>query len=151
MLIRAFARLRSTRRARLLILGEGPDRADLECLIEELGLSQDIEMPGHIDNPYPFFSRAHAFVLSSRWEGLPTVLIEALGCGARVIATECPSGPREILADGRYGRLVPVGDEAAMASALEAALDGEILRPPNDSWTPYMADAVVDDYIDAFT
>ena len=151
MLIRAFARLRSTRRARLLILGEGPDRADLEGLIKELGLSEDVDLRGYTDNPYTYFAHATAFVLSSRWEGLPTVLIEALSCGASVIATECPSGPREILADGRYGRLVPVGDEAAMASALEAAVDGELIRPPDESWRPYMLDAVVDDYLQVFT
>lgn len=151
MLIRAFSRVRDERPARLLILGQGPDRAPLEALIEGLGLSEDVELHGYTDNPYAYFARATAFVLSSQWEGLPTVLIEALSCGAPVVATDCPSGPREILAGGRYGRLVPVGDMTAMAAALDTVLDGELARPPEESWRPYMLDAVVDDYIDVFT
>lgn len=151
LLIRALARLKSTRRARLLILGEGPDRSSLEALIQDLELNEDVELHGYTENPYSYFARATAFVLSSRWEGLPTVLIEALSCGAPVIATECPSGPREILADGEYGRLVPVGDEEAMASALAAAADGKIPAPPEESWRKYMLEAVVDEYIEAFT
>ena len=151
MLIRAFSRVRAKRSARLLILGEGPDRAQLEALIGELGISEDVELHGYTENPYAYFARAAAFVLSSQWEGLPTVLIEALSCGAPVVATDCPSGPREILADGRYGRLVPVGDSTAMAAALDAVLDGELGRPPEESWRPYLLDAVVDDYVDVFT
>jgi len=151
MLIKAFSEVRSTRPARLLILGEGPDRDDLQALITKLGLNEDVELHRYTDNPYSYFGRATAFVLSSRWEGLPTVLIEALSCGAPVIATECPSGPREILAEGRFGRLVPVGDVKTMTSALNAALDGEVIRPPEESWRPYVMDTVVDDYVDAFT
>ncbi|HEX6257200.1 MAG TPA: glycosyltransferase [Euzebyales bacterium] len=149
-LIDAFHRVRSTRHARLMILGEGPDRTALEAQIRRLGLDDDVELHGYTDNPYRFFARATAFVLSSRWEGLPTVLIEALSCGAPVVATDCPNGPDEILAGGRYGRLVPVGDTAAIAAGLEAALDGELSRPPEHSWRPYTVDAVVDDYLDAF-
>lgn len=149
-LIRALSRVRAKRPARLVILGDGPDRADLEALINELGLQDDVELYGYTPNPYAFFSRAAAFVLSSRWEGLPTVLIEALSCGAPVIATDCPNGPKEILADGRYGRLLPMGDVEALASAMEAALDGEIPPPPAESWRPYTLDAVVDDYLEAF-
>lgn len=151
MLIRAFSQLPSTTPARLLILGEGPDRPQLLSLIGELGLEDRIELAGHVDNPYSRFARATAFVLSSRWEGLPTVLIEALSCGAPVIATDCPSGPREILADGRFGRLLPVGDVNAMTSALAAALDGTLTRPPDESWRPYRLDAVVDDYLEVLT
>ncbi len=151
MLIRAFALVRSERPARLIILGEGPDRGDLQTLIAKLGLTADVSLHGYTDNPYAYFARAAAFVLSSRWEGLPTVLIEALSCGAPVIATDCPSGPHEILAGGRYGRLVPVGDTAVMAEALNAALDGGLGRPPEDSWRPYTLDAVIDDYLEAFT
>ena len=149
-LIRAFRNVRSTRPARLLILGEGPDRAELEALIRELDLDDDVELHGYTDNPYTYFAHGVAFVLSSRWEGLPTVLIEALSCGAPVIASDCPSGPREILAGGRYGRLVPVGDVPAMTSALNAALDGRLVRPPDESWHPYLLDRVVDAYLEAF-
>lgn len=149
-LIRAFHIVRSRRPAKLLILGDGPDRGDLQGLIQELGLGQDVELYGYTDNPYAFFSRATSFVLSSRWEGLPTVLVEALSCGAPVIATDCPNGPREILQGGRFGHLLPVGDIHEMASALEAALEGEIPVPPPESWQPYTLDAVIDDYLETF-
>lgn len=122
-LIRAFAILRRQRPARLLILGEGAARPELEQLIGELGLSSDIALLGFVTNPYAYMRRASLFVLSSHWEGLPTVLIEALACGAPVVATDCPDGPAEILAHGRYGRLVPVGDAAALAQAMHETLD----------------------------
>ena len=147
-LFAAFARVVAERPARLLVLGEGPERARLESLVDELGLKGTVELPGATDNPYAFMSRAAAFVLSSRWEGLPTVLVEALACGAPVVSTDCPSGPREILAGGSYGRLVPVGDVDALARGLIAALAGEIVRPPEESWRPYTLDRVVDDYLE---
>lgn len=149
-LIHAFHRLRSKRRAKLIILGDGPDRTELEDLISDLGLGDEVELPGHVSNPYAFFARATAFVLSSRWEGLPTVLIEAMSCGAPVIATDCPNGPREILAGGRYGRLLPMQDADALAVAMEEALEGTISAPPRESWRPYTLDAVVDAYLNAF-
>lgn len=150
-LIRAFGRVRAECDARLLILGEGPDRGGLEALVGELGLQDDVSLPGYVDNPFAFMSAATAFVLSSRWEGLPSVLIEALACGRPVIATDCPSGPREILAGGTYGRLVPVGDLDALAAALLAALAGEIQAPPPESWRPYTLEAVVDAYLELLT
>lgn len=149
-LIRAFAKVRTTRPARLVILGDGPERPELEALVEELSVGEDVDLYGYTDNPYAFFSKATAFVLSSRWEGLPTVLIEALSCGIPVVATECPNGPREILAERDYGHLLPVGDVDALAAGLELALDGEIPAPPEESWSPYTLEAVVDDYLEAF-
>lgn len=146
-LLHAFSQVRARRPARLLILGEGPERARLEALVRQLDITADVSLPGSTSNPYMYMSRATAFVLSSRWEGLPTVLIEALSCGVPVIATDCPSGPREILADGLYGALVPVGDVNALASAMDAALDGVLQRPPDRSWRPYELEAVVDDYL----
>jgi len=146
-LIRAFAQIRQTRPARLLILGEGPDRAALEALVHQLDLEDYIAMPGFVENPYAYMSRASLYVLSSRWEGLPTVLIEALYCGVPIVATDCPSGPREILADGRYGLLVAVGDEAALAQAIEAGLAGNTPHPAEESWHPYSLETVVDQYI----
>lgn len=145
-LIRAFAQVRKHRSAKLLILGEGPDRAMLETLVKELGLEQEVSLYGFVENPYVFMKRAKAFILSSRWEGLPTVLIEALFCGVPTIATDCPSGPREILAGGKYGKLIPVQDEAALAEALELALDGKIPPPGAESWQPYELEAIVDQY-----
>jgi len=146
-LLQAFSRVRATRPARLLILGEGPERSELEDLVRELGIADDVSLPGSVENPYAYLSRAVAFVLSSRWEGLPTVLIEALACGLPVIATDCPSGPKEILAGGRYGKLVRVNAVEDLAAAMEAALDGRLPRPPDESWKPYELDAVVDEFL----
>jgi len=146
-LVKAFARVRSQRKAKLLILGDGSERSNLERLVAEMSLSDDVALPGYTDNPYAYLARAAAFVLSSKWEGLPTVVVEALSCGAPVVATDCPSGPREILADGRYGQLVPVGDPTALAAALLRVLDGETIRPPDESWRPYQLEAVVDQYL----
>lgn len=121
-LVRAFARLRQKRPARLMILGEGAQRARLQQLVQDLGVSADVSLPGFVENPYRYMRRADVVVLSSRWEGLPTVLIEALACEARIVSTDCPSGPAEILEDGRWGTLVPVGDDRRLAAAMGRAL-----------------------------
>lgn len=147
-LLRAFAMLRARRTARVVILGEGPERQKLEALAAELGLADDVQLPGASPNPYAYMARAAAFVLSSRWEGLPTVLVEALRCGTPVIATDCPSGSREILADGRYGTLVAVGDASALAAAMEAALDGQLRPAAEESWKPYEQQVVVGKYLE---
>ena len=123
LLLRAFAQLRSQRPVRLLILGEGRERKRLEGLARELGIAADVALPGYVANPYAAFARAHLFALSSDSEGLPTVLIEALACGCPVVSTDCPSGPAEILARGRYGTLVPPGDAAALAQGMARTLD----------------------------
>lgn len=122
-LLRAFDRVRRRRPARLLILGEGEDRAELEQLARELECEADLSLPGFVDNPYPFMRAARLFVLSSAWEGFGNVLIEAMALGTPVIATDCPWGPAEVLDHGRFGRLVPVGDVAALAEAIEQELD----------------------------
>lgn len=130
-LIRAFACLVRERKARLLILGEGPLRGELERLRADCGLTEDgVSLPGFVDNPFAFLSRAALFVLSSRWEGFGNVLAEAMACGTPVISTDCPSGPREILEGGRWGCLVPVGDVDGLAQAMASALDTpEAQRP----------------------
>jgi glycosyltransferase involved in cell wall biosynthesis len=145
-LIRAFAQVRQTQPARLLILGEGPDRSALEALVNQLDLGDDVAMPGFVENPYAYMRRASLYVLPSRWEGLPTVLIEALYCGPPVIATDCPSGPREILADGKHGLLVPVGDVIALTQAIESGLAGRTPHPTDESWHPYSLEVIVDQY-----
>ncbi len=122
-LIRAFAVLRRQRAARLVILGEGAKRERLERLVQRLGIGDDVLLPGYVHDAPRWMARAGVFVLSSLWEGLPGVLIEALAAGCPVVAVDCPSGPREILDDGRYGTLVPVRDPAAMAAAIAGALD----------------------------
>jgi len=122
-LLRAFAATRPARGARLAILGEGPERRRLEALARRLGIDADVYLPGFVSNPATWMHRASVVVLSSGWEGFPNVLLEALAVGCPVVSTDCPSGPREILADGEYGRLVPVGDHAAMAAAILSTLE----------------------------
>ncbi len=134
--------------ARLVILGEGSLRAELEGLARTLAISDSVSMPGFSANPYPAMAAADVFVLSSRWEGSPGALIEAVACGTAAVATDCPSGPAQVLDDGRYGRLVPVGDANAMAEALDDALAGRVDRPPPESWHPYEQGRVVDSYLD---
>jgi glycosyltransferase involved in cell wall biosynthesis len=121
-LIRAFAIVRQQIPARLVILGEGPERAMLEQLVLDLGLAQDVDMPGFMESPYPFMARASVFVLSSLYEGLPNVLIEALAIGTPSVSTDCPSGPQEILEGGKYGPLVTMGDHEAVAQAVAELL-----------------------------
>jgi len=150
-LIRAFAEVRRCRDARLLILGEGPERGRLEGVIADAGLAQDVQLAGWVENVYAYLSRADAFVLSSRWEGLPTVLIEALFCAVPIVATDCPSGSSQILDGGRFGRLVPVEDVAALAAALHDAYDGKVHRAGAESWRRYELDVVVDHYLDVLT
>jgi glycosyltransferase involved in cell wall biosynthesis len=121
-LIHAFAHLTRGRRARLVVLGEGPERPRLERLIGELGLGAIVSLPGFATNPLAYMAKADVLALSSRVEGLPTVIVEALACGAPIVATNCPHGPAELLGDGTYGRLVPVGDAEAFGDALAATL-----------------------------
>ncbi|MBD2183570.1 glycosyltransferase [Planktothrix sp. FACHB-1355] len=122
-LIRAFAKVHSQRPARLIILGEGIDRPYLEALVRELGVAENVALPGFVANPYAYMARSAVFVLSSLFEGLPTVLIEAMAAGTSPVSTDCKSGPAEILENGRYGKLVPVGDTEAMAEAIISTLD----------------------------
>lgn len=121
-LIRAFAQVRTVRNCRLVILGEGELRAELEQLVASLGVQDNVQLPGFADNPFAWMSRVRLFVLSSRWEGLPNVLIQAMACGTAVVSTDCPSGPDEILEGGKWGKLVPVGDVEALAEALSENL-----------------------------
>jgi glycosyltransferase involved in cell wall biosynthesis len=122
-LLHAFAMLRRHRPVRLIIYGEGPLRTDLERLRERLGLPDCVALPGFTANPYAAMRRAAVLTLSSRYEGLPNVLIEALACGCPVVATDCPSGPAEILDHGRFGRLVKPGDAEGLCRAIETTLD----------------------------
>lgn len=117
-LIRAFALVRKKLPARLMILGEGEERQRLESLVHELGLGADVALPGFVDNPFKYMKHARVFVLSSRFEGFGLVLVEAMACGTPVIATDCPSGPAEILEGGKWGTIVPVGNVQEMASAI---------------------------------
>lgn len=122
-LIQAFDRLRRLRPCRLILLGEGQERARLRAMVRKLGIENDVYLPGFVPNPFAYMRRASVFALSSAWEGLGLVLIEALACGLGIVSTDCKWGPREILEGGRFGSLVPVGDSDALAEALSVALD----------------------------
>lgn len=122
-LLHAFARVRQARPVRLMILGEGELRPRLEALARELGVQADVALPGFQENPFTYMRRAGLFVLSSRFEGLPNALIQAMACGTPVVSTDCPSGPAEILEHGKWGRLVPVGNIEALADAMLQTLD----------------------------
>ncbi len=122
-LLRAFAEVARSRPARLVILGQGPEREGLLELAARLGIGERFDLPGFDVNPFRYMARASAFVLSSRYEGFPNVLAQAMACGAPVVSTDCRSGPSEMLEGGKWGRLVPVGDWRAMARAIEATLD----------------------------
>jgi len=143
LLLDAVAPLVRDRAARLLILGEGVQRPALERRVAELGLRAGVRLPGFVD-PYPCMARAAVYVLASDHEGLPTALIEALALGTRVVATDCPSGPREILDGGRHGRLVPTGDAPALRAAIRATLADPGPPPPASAWAAYTEDAAAD-------
>lgn len=149
--LHAVKRVLQVRPVRAVILGEGEDRAALERLRDELGLQDAVDLPGFVNNPYAEMREASAFVLSSRYEGLPTVLIEAMAAGCPVVATHCPTGPDEILEDGKYGPLAPVGDPVALANAILQVLDA----PPDRDFLReramnYHTDQVVARYRELF-
>jgi glycosyltransferase involved in cell wall biosynthesis len=149
-LLQAVARVQQQCAVRLIILGEGEQHEDLQRLVADLGIAEIVDMPGFVPNPCSYMGHATVVALSSRWEALPTVLIEAMACGTRVVSTDCPSGPSEVLAGGKYGRLVPVGDASAMASALLDAVQGKAALPPLESWKPYLIEKVAKDYLALF-
>ena len=126
-LLSAFALLRQSLNAKLLILGEGKCRGTLEAQARQLGIEANVFMPGFVKDLLPYYQHADVLVLSSTGEGFGNVIVEALEAGTPVVSTDCPSGPREILCDGQFGRLVPVGDVAALAAAV-----GKALSEPHD-------------------
>ena len=128
-LISAFSKvLKMTHNVRLVIIGEGSERARLEKIIQELNLNDRIVLLGYQENPYKFMAKADIFILSSRYEGFPNVILEAMACGLPVISTDCPSGPGEIITHGVNGLLVPVGDADKLAEAMLKLLDDKELR-----------------------
>ena len=128
LLIDAFSEVVSTQSAKLIILGEGSERTNLEKQINRLNLANYIQLPGWMDNPYSYMARCDVFVLSSKYEGLPNVLIEALQCGCNIVATDCPHGPKEILEDGKWGKLIPRNNKTALVNAILEALNAKRAR-----------------------
>ncbi len=155
-LVQAFAQVRQQRPARLMILGE-PDprepqiKPELEATIQELGMSADVALPGFVDNPYAYMSKAAVFVLSSIYEGFGNVVAEAIATGTSVVSTDCESGPAEILAHGKYGKLVPVKNVNALAHEILATLDQPtdptLLQQRAQAFT---IEAIADQYLEVF-
>ena len=148
-LLRAFARVVRSQPARLVMLGEGPERDNLLRLAEELGIAEQVDLPGFRVNPFAYMSRSRLLAHSSRYEGFPNVLVQAMACGTPVVSTDCRHGPREILEDGKWGRLAPVGDAEAMAEAIV-----ETLRDPIEPErliaraSVYSAEAAIERYME---
>ncbi len=151
-LVQAFALVRQQRPARLMILGEGEDRAKLEAQIQALGLQDDVALPGFAENPYAYMAHASVFALSSIFEGFGNVVAEAMAAGTSIVSTNCPSGPAEILEDGKYGTLVPVSDAAALAKGILTAIDHpiapDILRQRAQAFS---LDRATEQYIDVLS
>jgi glycosyltransferase involved in cell wall biosynthesis len=149
-LLRAFSLVTRARPVRLVIMGEGEERAGLEAMVRDLGLEDVVSLPGFAKNPYAYMSKAAVFVLSSAWEGFGNVLVEAMAVGTPVVATDCPNGPAEILENGKYGRLVPVGNAVALAEGILAALDGstnaEVLK--HRAKEEFSYDDIADQYLE---
>lgn len=149
-LLRAFARVR--RRAKLLILGEGPEDEALRAAAVRLGIAERLEMPGFVADPMPAMAAADVCVLSSKFEGFGNVLAEALACGTSCVSTDCPYGPSEILGKGEFGHLVPVGDVTALAAAIEAAIDTPFDPESLKQWAmQFSVSRCAAKYLDLFT
>ena len=148
-LLRAFVPVRDKQKARLLVLGEGKERSRLEALARDLGIADDVDLAGRVSNPFAYLARSSLYVLSSTYEGMPSALIEALACGCPAVSTDCPSGPSEILEDGRYGRLVRIGDVDGLASVIQDTLNAP---PPREQQRArgyeFSADRTVDGYLE---
>ena len=149
-LVEAFAIVRAQKPARLLILGDGPEKSRLRRLAEARGVEADVDLPGFVANPYPAMRAAAVLALTSRFDALPGVLIEALALGTPIVATDCPSGPAEILRGGLYGHLVPVGVPKAIAAALLRVLGGRSAgRPADPEWLdPFLEDTAMGRYVE---
>jgi glycosyltransferase involved in cell wall biosynthesis len=148
-LIQAFALLRKWQQAKLIILGEGPERQKLSALIRTLNLDDEVDLPGFVANPYPYMRQTNLLVLSSLFEGLGNVLIEALAVGTPVVATDCPGGPAEILENGRWGKLVPLGDTNALAEAMAETLNNKAVSDKTQRLKDFNIKTVTEYYKEA--
>lgn len=146
-LIRAYAESEICNTHRLVIAGEGDERRILEELAMQLGISDKIYFPGFVNNPLSWLYFSDMFILTSRFEGLPTVLIEALGCSKIIISSDCPSGPREILENGKWGALFDVGDYVQLAKLLKSEFDANISRDFTAGWIRFTSQAVASKYL----
>lgn len=147
-LIRAFAQVEPVKPCRLVILGEGREKKALQSLIHQLGLEDKVALLGFVNNPYAYLSKAAVFVLSSIYEGLPTVLIEAMAVGTPVVSTDCESGPREILDNGKYGNLVDVGNVEAITEAILRILSGNAKSVDSTWLNQFGLESATQNYLD---
>lgn len=147
-LVRALALARERTPCRLVILGEGPLREELTSLADSLGIGEHLSLPGFQQNPFAYMANCDLFVLSSRWEGLPNVLIQAMAVGAKAVSTDCPSGPAEVLGGGEHGALVPVDDPEALSDAIVQALAAPRRELPAEWYARYDASNVIDRYLE---
>jgi glycosyltransferase involved in cell wall biosynthesis len=147
-LIRAFAQVQRERPARLVILGCGPEQVRLENLVRELNLEKEVAFLGFVQNPFAYMAKAGVFVLSSAWEGLGNVLLEAMAVGTPVVSTNCESGPAEILANGKYGSLTPVGDSQKMAEEILSVLSGNTKKVDSNWLQQFTLEACIEKYLD---
>lgn len=149
-LLRAFSLLLKKTDAKLIVLGEGPERAAMVALIEELKIADKVQLLGFNSNPFAFMGNVDLFVLSSAWEGLPGTLIQALACGCPVVSTDCPSGPREILNNGQYGRMVKVGHYEELANAMATTLETPIKKGIEERAMMFSEETAVKHYLSFF-
>lgn len=145
-LISAFAMVRKNIPSQLIILGEGEDRPNLVKLITNLGLQDEVCLPGFVKNPYKFMKKSNVFVVSSKHESFGNVLVEAMACGCQVISTDCPFGPREILEKGKWGRLFPVGDFNALVSVLIDTLSSNVVLDVTARANDFSFDRIMKQY-----
>lgn len=145
-LLRAFARLRKGREARLIILGQGEEDARLKELAADLDIRDDVDFVGFQDNPFAWMARCDVFVMASAWEGFPNVLAQAMACGAPVVSTDCPTGPYEILEGGRWGKLVAVGDAVGLSHNILGALDQPDIFDKGTAVEPFLLQRIVGKY-----
>jgi len=147
-LIRAFSIVRKKYAARLLILGEGEERQSLNQLINDLEFNNDVDLHGFEENPYAFMAKSSVYVLSSLWEGLPNTLIEAMAVGTPVVSTNCESGPKEILANGKYGWIAPMGDSESIANGILNILTTKNYpKPDKEAMKDFEIKAIVEKYL----
>lgn len=146
-LLKAFAIVRKEISSHLLILGDGILRPDIEKMVSDLGLNNDVTLKGFVSNPYSWMAASDVFVLSSAWEGFGNVIVEAMACNTNVVSTSCPSGPSEILGDGLWGQLVPVGDSNALAKAILNELTNPIDYDLSGRVDFFNKDKILDSYM----